>query len=135
MAQENKLLKRITLNPRVMMGKPVIAGTRLTVHQIIGLLAQGMETAEIIHEYPHLKKEDILACLLFVKKMLEEREKLIIKLHQDTSKILKKLENLFEKTPVEFRDTSEEDLLTIINSEIEETRKKPARHPSRKSRA
>jgi uncharacterized protein (DUF433 family) len=75
MAQENKLLKRITLNPRVMMGKPVVAGTRLTVQHIIGLLAQGMETTEIIHEHPNLKKADILACLLFVRKAYSDHER------------------------------------------------------------
>jgi antitoxin component of MazEF toxin-antitoxin module len=82
---------------------------------------------------PDFCKKNGLTAGAYVVMSIEEG-KLIIKPHQDKSKSLKKLEALFEKTPVEFRDTSEEDLLTIINSEIEETRKKPARHPSRKSR-
>jgi uncharacterized protein (DUF433 family) len=60
------LLERITFNPKVMIGKPVIKGTRLTVEYVINLLAQGATTVEILQEYKGLTKEDIQACLLFV---------------------------------------------------------------------
>lgn len=60
-----KLLKRIVINPDIMVGKPTIAGTRLTVQYIIGLLAQGMTVAEILGKYKNLKVEDIQACLFF----------------------------------------------------------------------
>ena len=53
---------RIVINPKVMMGKPVIRGTRLTVQFILGLLAHGTTINEIIEEYPSLTKEDIFAC-------------------------------------------------------------------------
>jgi len=48
---EQQLLERITLNPRVMVGKPVIRGTRLTVEYILNLLAHGATEAEILQEY------------------------------------------------------------------------------------
>ncbi len=48
---EKQLLERIALNPKVMVGKPVIRGTRLTVQYILGLLAHGATIAEILTEY------------------------------------------------------------------------------------
>ena len=68
---ENQLLERITLNPRIMVGKPVIRGTRLTVEYILGLLAHGTTEAEILQEYAGLTREDIQACLLFAAQSLE----------------------------------------------------------------
>ena len=66
-----KLLERITLNPDVMIGKPVIRGTRLTVQFILGLLAHSASVEEIIDEYEGLTREDIRACLLFATESLE----------------------------------------------------------------
>jgi uncharacterized protein (DUF433 family) len=68
---DQQLLQRITLNPKVMTGKPVIKGTRLTVEYIINLLAHGATFAEILEEYEGLTQEDIQACLLFATKSLE----------------------------------------------------------------
>ena len=68
------LLERITLNPKIMLGKPVIRGTRLTVEFILNLLAHGATTAEIIDEYNGLAPEDIQACLLFAGKSLSRME-------------------------------------------------------------
>lgn len=68
--QEQELLKRITLNPQVMLGKPVIRGTRLTVEYILNLLAHGATMGEILDEYRDLRSEDIQACLLFAMKSL-----------------------------------------------------------------
>jgi uncharacterized protein (DUF433 family) len=62
---ENHLLERIIVNPRIMVGKPVIKGTRLTVEYILNLLAHGATEAEILDEYKGLAHEDIQACLLF----------------------------------------------------------------------
>jgi len=64
---KESLLKRITLDPKVMVGKPVIKGTRLTVQYILGLLANGMAINEILEEYNGLEQDDIYACLLFTK--------------------------------------------------------------------
>lgn len=69
--KEEKLLERITLNPDVMTGKPVIRGTRLTVQYILGLLAHGATVEEILEEYKGLTEEDIKACLLFATEALE----------------------------------------------------------------
>lgn len=66
------LLERITINPKVMVGKPVIRGTRLTVEYILGLLAHGTVMEDILQEYPGLEKDDIYACLLFASKTLED---------------------------------------------------------------
>jgi len=68
---EKELLQRITLNPKVMVGKPVIKGTRLTVQYILGLLAEGETAEDIVDEYPGLTQEDIMACLLFATKTLD----------------------------------------------------------------
>ena len=65
--QEQRLLERITLNPEVMVGKPVIKGTRLTVEHVLNLLAHGATVIEILEEYEGLTQEDIQACLLFAK--------------------------------------------------------------------
>ena len=68
---DNELLDRVTADPRIMVGKPVIRGTRLTVEYILNLLAHGATTAEILEEYEGLVKDDILACLLFASRSLE----------------------------------------------------------------
>jgi uncharacterized protein (DUF433 family) len=70
--KDQQLLERITLNPKVMVGKPVIKGTRLTVEYILNLLAHGATAAEILDEYKGLTQEDIQACLLFATKSLED---------------------------------------------------------------
>lgn len=69
--KDQQLLERITLNPKVMAGKPVVKGTRLTVEYILNLLAHGATTAEILREYKGLTPEDIQACILFATKSLE----------------------------------------------------------------
>ncbi len=62
---DKQLLERIVLNPKVMVGKPVIRGTRLTVEYILNLLAHGATVAEILEEYEGLTPEDIQASILF----------------------------------------------------------------------
>lgn len=71
---EQQLLERITLNPKIMVGKPIIKGTRLTVQHILGMLGQGATAEEILEEYNGLKPEDIQACCLFATKSLSETE-------------------------------------------------------------
>ena len=66
------LLQRITTHPDVMVGKPVIRGTRLTVPYVLGLLARGATAEEILGEYSGLTREDIQACLLFASLSLEQ---------------------------------------------------------------
>lgn len=59
------LLARVTRIPGVRSGKPVIAGTRVTVWDILGWLAGGMSEAEILEDFPYLKKEDVQAAIVY----------------------------------------------------------------------
>jgi len=59
------LLNRIQINPKVMIGKPVIKGTRIPVELILNMLSQGISVEEILREYPHLIREDIQAAVAF----------------------------------------------------------------------
>jgi len=70
--KDEQLLERIAINPKIMVGKPVIRGTRLTVEYILNLLAHGETAEEIIKEYKGLTNEDIQACILFATKSLED---------------------------------------------------------------
>ena len=58
-----QLEERIVVNPQVLVGKPVVRGTRLSVDFLLGLMAQGWSEAEILRNYPGLEREDLLACL------------------------------------------------------------------------
>jgi uncharacterized protein (DUF433 family) len=55
-------LDRIVVDPDILVGKPVVKGTRLSVDFLLGLLAQGWTEAEILRNYPGLEREDLLAC-------------------------------------------------------------------------
>lgn len=66
----NNLLQRIVIDPNVMVGKPVIKGTRLTVELVLGLLGQGVTIEKLLQEYPRLSKEDIFACFLFAQQAI-----------------------------------------------------------------
>jgi len=74
MMKDEKLLERIVLDPKVMAGKPVIKGTRLTVDFILNLFAHGASEQEILDEYKGLTREDIQACFLFATKSLGNTE-------------------------------------------------------------
>ncbi|MEM7110878.1 MAG: DUF433 domain-containing protein [Chloroflexota bacterium] len=69
---DEQLLERIVLNPAIMVGKPVIDGTRLTVEYILNLMAHGATKEEILEEYEGLTEQDILACLLFATRSLQD---------------------------------------------------------------
>jgi uncharacterized protein (DUF433 family) len=71
---DQKLLERITLDPQVMVGKPVIRGTRLTVDYMLGLLAHGATYEEVLSEYDGLEPEDLRACLLFASRSLADTD-------------------------------------------------------------
>ncbi len=62
--------ERIEINPEILVGKPVIKGTRLAVEFIIELLAKGWSEADIIRNYPGLTHEDIQACLGYASEIL-----------------------------------------------------------------
>jgi len=64
-------MEYIEINPKIMLGKPVIKGTRIAVEHIISLLAQGISIDEILQEYKGLTKIEILACLQYAENILE----------------------------------------------------------------
>ena len=65
-------VERITVDPKIMHGKPVIRGTRVPVYVILNLLAGGMSEEEVLKEYPDLTRDDILACLEYAARLAEE---------------------------------------------------------------
>ena len=70
-----RIADRIEVNPKILHGKPVIAGTRVPVHVILGLLGKGVSIEEIVRDYyDHITKEDILACIRYAKSLVEEEE-------------------------------------------------------------
>jgi uncharacterized protein (DUF433 family) len=69
----NKLLERISLDPRVCGGKPCIKGTRIWVSLILDFLSDGMTEAEMLVEYPQLTHEDVLAAIAYGAEMTRER--------------------------------------------------------------
>jgi uncharacterized protein (DUF433 family) len=67
---EEQLLKRISYNPKIFGGKPILRGRRLAVEHVLGILAAG-DTPEIILEgYPWMEQEDIQACLVYARRLV-----------------------------------------------------------------
>ena len=65
---------RITLDPDVLAGRPVIRGTRLSAEFVIGLMADGWDEAAILENYPGLKHDDIIACLAYARDSLSSEK-------------------------------------------------------------
>jgi uncharacterized protein (DUF433 family) len=72
-AKREELLQRISIDPRVCFGRPVIRGTRIWVALIMDNLAEGMPESELLAAYPQLKPEDIRAALAYAAEMTRER--------------------------------------------------------------
>ena len=64
-------MNRIVVDPEILVGKPVIKGTRIPVYLIIEFLGNGLTEEEVLNQYPTLKKEDIKAALLYASKCLD----------------------------------------------------------------
>jgi len=77
---ETRLLERITIDPKIFNGKPIIRGRRIAVEHILGMLAAGDTPEIILAGYPWLELEDIQACLLYAYKLVshERVEPLLI---------------------------------------------------------
>ena len=69
-----KYKDRIEINEKVLKGKPIIKGTRISIEFILHLLADGWTTEKILKNYPQLKKEDILAAIEYSLKTLKEEK-------------------------------------------------------------
>ena len=72
--REDKLLKRVVTDPKIMIGKPVIKGTRLTVELIVEKMAYGATVDDLIIDYPFLSEDDIRSALLYAAKRLAHEE-------------------------------------------------------------
>jgi uncharacterized protein (DUF433 family) len=66
---ERRLLERISVNPQIFGGKPTIRGRRLAVEHVLGMLAAGDSTDDILQAYPWLEREDIQACLVYARRI------------------------------------------------------------------
>ena len=69
----NPLLERISIDPNICFGKPCIRGTRLWVSLLLDFLATGATIEELLAEYPHLRREDVLAAIAYGAEMSRER--------------------------------------------------------------
>lgn len=67
---EQKLLERITVDPNIFGGKPIVRGRRLAVEHILGMLAAGDSEETVLSGYPWLEREDIRACLLYAQRLV-----------------------------------------------------------------
>ena len=67
---EQALLKRITVNPQIFGGKPIIRGRRLAVEHVLGMLAAGDTQETVLRGYPWLESEDIRACLVYARRLV-----------------------------------------------------------------
>ena len=65
---------RITVDSKILTGKPVVRGTRISVELVVDLLATGWSHAQILASYPHLTGEDIRACLSYASELLREEK-------------------------------------------------------------
>lgn len=70
MMNEQQLLERITVNPKIFGGKPIIRGRRLAVEHILGMLAAGDTIETLLEAYSWLEKEDVQACLIYARRLL-----------------------------------------------------------------
>jgi uncharacterized protein (DUF433 family) len=73
MSRRDQMLERISINPRVCFGKPVIKGTRLWVSLILDFLANGDSIETILAEYSHITREDVLACIAYGAEAASDR--------------------------------------------------------------
>ena len=74
MFNTEKLLSRITVDSRLMLGKPTIRGMRITVEQILRALAGGISEHELLREYPELEKKDFQAVFAYVTHLVDEEQ-------------------------------------------------------------
>lgn len=68
--REEELLRRITVNPNIFGGKPIVRGRRLAVEHVLGMLAAGDRPETILEGYPWLEADDIQACLVYARRLV-----------------------------------------------------------------
>jgi uncharacterized protein (DUF433 family) len=67
---EAKLLERITVNPQILEGKPIIRGRRLAVEHVLGMLGAGDTVEDLLEAYPWLERADVQACLIYARRVM-----------------------------------------------------------------
>lgn len=72
--RKQPLLSRITVDPKVMVGKPTIRGLRITLEQVLRALASGVTEADLLRDYPELESDDIRAALLYASELVEDEQ-------------------------------------------------------------
>lgn len=81
---EDALLVRITVNPEIFGGKPIIRGRRLAVEHVLGMLAAGDSMDDLLREYPWLERDDVQACLAYARRLVaHERVELAVQTSAD----------------------------------------------------
>ena len=83
MMNETKLLQRITVNPKIFSGKPIIRGRRLAVEHVLGMLAAGDTPQTILEGYPWLEPEDLRACLVYARRLVGHERIEMVSLEPD----------------------------------------------------
>jgi uncharacterized protein (DUF433 family) len=68
--REEALLQRITVNPAIFGGKPIVRGRRLAVEHVLGMLVAGDSVETLLSEYPWLEADDVRACLLYARRLV-----------------------------------------------------------------
>jgi uncharacterized protein (DUF433 family) len=72
--KREQLLARITIDPQIMVGKPIVRGLRITVEQILESLAGGISIEEPLEDYPELQREDLQAALLYASEVIAKEK-------------------------------------------------------------
>lgn len=73
MTPDRALLERVVIDPEICSGKPTVRGTRIWVGLVLGFLADGMTTQDILDNYPQLTEEDVRACLVYAARLTSGR--------------------------------------------------------------
>ena len=74
MTDQNELLRRITVDPRIFGGKPIIRGQRLAVEHVLSMLAAGDTIESLLDAYDWIERDDVLACLAYASRMVAGEE-------------------------------------------------------------
>jgi len=77
--ESKSLIRRITVSPGIMTGKPTIRGLRITVEQVLKALAAGVTQHELLEEYPELEQDDIHAVLLYAAERVGEEQVFMVR--------------------------------------------------------
>ena len=79
--EEGTLLKRITINPQIFDGKPIIRGRRLAVEHVLGMLSAGDTPESLLKAYDWLEPDDIRACLAYARRVVSQEQIELLQSH------------------------------------------------------